>query len=129
MQLLKFDESLADLRWQFKLEDDFLWFLSPHLWTTLTVDGGSCAIDADGTGGVVQLITGATDNDEIALATTNELFLFAADRALYAEVRIQFTEANTDDANVMFGFMDAMGANALLDNGGGPAASFDDSLP
>lgn len=128
MQLLKPSEILGDLRWQFEVIDDFHWFLSPHLWTTLTADGGTLAIDADGVGGVVQLVTGATDNDELCLATTNELFLFAADRTIYAEVRIQYTEASTDDANVMFGFMDAMGANALQDNGAGPAASFDGAI-
>jgi len=37
---------------------------------------------------------------------------------------VQWTEANTDDANVICGFKDAVAANSLLDDGGGPAASY-----
>jgi hypothetical protein len=63
---------------QVELFDDFLWYLSPHLWTSLVTDTNSAvAIDADGVGGQITVFTGdGTDNNEAALATTNELFLF-----------------------------------------------------
>lgn len=129
MQKLKPSLWLPNARWQFEVFDDFFWYLSPHLWTSLAADGGSSvAIDDDGTGGVLTLTTGATNNNECAVVTTNELFDIIADQPISAEGRIQYTEANTDDANVAFGFMDAFGADALLDDGAGPAASFDGAI-
>jgi len=78
----------------------------------------------DGIGGLVTLTTGNTDNDECYLHATQECFLFAAGRPIIFETRLKYTEANTDDANVCCGLMDAVGANSILDNGGGPAASY-----
>lgn len=106
-------------REQYSLFDDFLWYISPHMWTALAADGESPAIDADGEGGVVQLVSGATDNDELGVFTTNELFIFAADRPIHAIGRIQYSEANTNDANVAFGLADAAGADLLGDDGAG----------
>lgn len=107
-------------RHQFELFDDFLWHISPHLWTNLASEG-TVAIDADGVGGVVDLTASNTDNNEVALVTTNELFLLASDKPVMAECRLKLVEANTDDANVAFGFADAIGANLLLDDGAGPS--------
>ena len=116
---------LSTLKHQHELYDEFYWYLSPHLWTSLAADiGATVAIDADGVGGVVQLTTAATDNNEAGLFTTNEAFLLAAGKSLHAGVRLQFAEANTDDANVAFGFGDALGANVLLDDGAGVSTSF-----
>lgn len=108
---------------QFELYDDFLWYVSPHLWTSLAADTNTAvAIDADGESGVLSIGTGdATDNNEAGTFTTNELFKFAADRPLCAEARIQFTEINTSAANVAFGFADAGGADLLGDDGAGDA--------
>jgi hypothetical protein len=64
------------------------------------------------------------DNDEAYVESANEVFKFAADKPLLFESRVQFTEANTDDANVLVGLMDAVGANSLQDNGAGPPASY-----
>jgi len=87
-------------------------------------NGGTCTI-ADGVKGVCALAPGATDNDEIYLATTDETIKFLAGKVFIAETEIQFSEANTDDANVLFGMMNAVAANALIDDGGGPRASGD----
>ena len=51
-------------------------------------------------------------------------FRFAIDRPLAFEARVKFSEAAVDAANVLVGVMDAVGANALLDDGGGPKASY-----
>lgn len=108
---------VKDRRW-FSLEDDFLWYISPHLWTALASDSTvTVAIDADGVGGVVQIGIDATNNNEACIATTNEVFKFASDKPLVAEARIQYTEGNVDDANVAFGFADAFGANLIADDG------------
>lgn len=63
--------------------------------------------------------TGATDNNEVMVRSTNEVFKFQADAPFVFESQIQFTEANTDDANVAVGMADAAGANLLSDDGGG----------
>lgn len=116
---------ISELRLQSELVDDFFSYTNGQLWTKVDGDSGaSVAIDADGTGGLVALVTGATDNNEAYLHSTNELFAFAASRPIEFEAGIQFAEASTDDANVLVGLMDAVAANALQDNGAGPKASY-----
>jgi hypothetical protein len=107
---------------QVELFDDFLWYLSPHLWTSLVTDTNSAvAIDADGVGGQITVFTGdGTDNNEAALATTNELFLFAAGKPFVVECRLKFSQINTNAANVFFGLADAIAADLMVDNGAGP---------
>lgn len=118
------------------------YFVSPHsfhyledfygldttLWSTVAADSGaSVAIDADGVGGRLLLTTGATNNNE-AYAFSKEIFKFAEDKPLIIDARLMWAEANTDDANIMFGVMDGVAADALVDDGAGPKASFDGAL-
>ena len=117
---------VVDLRDELKLRrafgffDDFEWLISPHRWTNLAADVGTTAFaEGDRESGRLSGATGATDNNEIDIRTTTEPFLVAANRQLIFEARIQYTEANTDDANVMVGFMSALAADSLVDNGGG----------
>jgi hypothetical protein len=106
--------------------DDFEWYISPHRWTSLAADAGaSVAVGASAQAGTVVLTTGATDNNEAAVATTNSPFKMADDKPLFFEARVQYAEANTDDANVYAGFADGLNsANLLVDNGAGPKTSF-----
>lgn len=107
--------------------DDFLG-LNTSIWTAIEADDTSAvAHDADGVGGLVSVLAGGTDNHEAYLHTP-ELFKFAADKPCVADVRLSFAEANTDDANILVGFMDGVAANALVDNGAGPKASFDGAV-
>lgn len=64
------------------------------------------------------------DNDEIYVLTPKENFLFVDDQPLIVEIRLSFQEAATNAANVVFGVMDAVGANAMVDNGAGPKTSY-----
>ena len=108
----------------FSLFDDFIGLDSTR-WNTIATDvGASVAIDTAGVGGVVQLTTGGTDNNE-AYLYTNEILKIAANKPLELEARIQFAEANVDDANVLVGVMDAVAANHIVDDGAGLVASFD----
>lgn len=108
--------------------DDFGMYTTVHNgWTTGAADtNATVSCDADGTGGILQLYTGdATDNNEVGVRTTNERFLPAIGKPMLLESRIQYTEINTNAANVCFGAADVMaGANTLLDDGAGPAATF-----
>jgi len=125
MKLINLPDEAHQLRLTHGFFEDFDHFVDGDRWTMVDADSGaSVAEDADGVGGVVLLTTGATDNNEAVLATSNELFKFASDKPLVAEARVQYAESNTDDANVLFGVMDAIGANSLQDGGAGPKASY-----
>lgn len=95
-------------------------------WNILASDEGVFTI-SDEAGGIIVLTPSdatAADNDEIYLYRSIEQFLIAAGKPLEAHGRLRFSEANTDDANVLFGVMSGVAANALQDDGAGPAASF-----
>lgn len=112
----------------FGIFSDFVNFVTAQDgWSSLAADtNASATIDADGVGGILVLNTGdATDNNEASVFSTQELFLSAPGKPIRAMCRLQYTEPNTNAGNVAFGLADVMGgANTLLDDGGGPAASF-----
>lgn len=111
---------------QFGLFDDFLWEITAHMWTNTLTDSGTASV-GDAVGGILALVPSdgtVADNDEAYVRSSGEIFKFAAGKPMYAEARVQFTEANTDDANVIFGFASAVAANHLQDNGAGPLASY-----
>lgn len=114
------------LRRQFGFFDDFEWYISPHRWTSTLTDSGSATITTDPCGVLAVAPSDGTvaDNDEGYVLTTNSPFKFQNEKPLLGASRLQFTEANADDANVMFGFMNAVAANAIVDDGAGPKASF-----
>jgi hypothetical protein len=106
--------------------DDFHWFISPHLWTNLAADAGVTGFAAaDTAGGNISGATGATDNNEIAVASTKKPFLLADDKPAFFEARVQYAEAATSAANVAVGFGDTIGsADFLVDNGAGCRSSW-----
>lgn len=112
----------------FGFDEDFPEFVSGDLFTDLSPDSGAAVAITDAAGGVVTLTTGATDNNECYCHTTKELFLFAAGKPIFYETKLKWTEANTDDANVLAGFVDAAGANTIVDDGAGPKASYSGAL-
>lgn len=116
--------SLLKGRRAFGFHEDFFEFVTGDLGTSLAADVGSSVAAGDAAGGVLVITTGATDNNEAAWKTTKELFKVADGKPLVAEARLQYAEAATNAANVLFGFMDAIGADAVLDNGAGPKASY-----
>jgi hypothetical protein len=85
-------------------------------------DGGTVSI-ADGVKGIVALSPGAADNNEIYMASAVEVFKFAERKPIVFEALVQFSEANTDDANVVIGLIDAVAANTLVDDGAGVKAN------
>lgn len=101
---------------------------------TATVGGYAEVSDAgtivttDAVGGVLSVPTGGTDNNETYVSTIHEIVKVADDKPIWFEARVKLTEANTDDANIIVGLSDTVGANTLLDNGGGPAASYDGAV-
>lgn len=104
-------------------DDDFNHVVTGDTWTTLVADTTPTVTVGDAAGGIVALYTDTTDNNEVALRTTKELFKCATGKNIYAGWYAQYTEANTDDANIFMGFMSALAANSLQDNGAGLRAS------
>ena len=106
--------------------DDFRAYVSADEWTVVATDSGGAVLQ-DETGGVLLLDASdgtVGDNDEVYLHTTKEQFLFEADAPLIFECLVKFTEANTDDANIMIGLANAVAADHLVDNGAGPLADY-----
>jgi len=122
--LINKPDSIEKRRLAFFIEDDFEGFNTGDTWTSVVADAGTSAAATDAAGGVLALGTAATDNNEAYVKTTKEVFKIAANKTIEGQVRVQFSEANTDDANVFAGFADAIGANTLVDDGAGMKTSF-----
>lgn len=125
------DETLIQLeRRAFTVGSDFTAVDSLAAFSTVEGDASASvalATGASAVGGKALLTTGAVDNAE-AYVFTQEVFTFSAKSTVVAEAFLDFTEGNTDDANIIFGLMSGVAANALLDNGGGPAAAYDGAV-
>lgn len=106
--------------------DHFTSFLSGGEWTTVATDSGTATVGDAANGELALAPSDGTvaDNDEIYVKATNETLLFAANRAISFAALVKWTEGNVDDLNVAVGFMNAVAANSILDDGGGPKASF-----
>lgn len=101
--------------------EDFFEFVTADLWTVATTTDGTATL-GDAAGGIMSILTAVAteDNEHTVLATTKELFLFAADKPILFEARVDFDEANTDDANMYVGLMSAAGTTPMQDDGAGP---------
>lgn len=97
--------------------------MTSDLWTSLAADTTSTVAESDAANGVLVLTNSNTDNNECAVFTTTEPFKVAADRVIYGEVRLQFTELTGGASNVAFGFGDTMGAANFIADGGSQTSS------
>jgi hypothetical protein len=117
------------------VSDEFNNYSSGGLWTSLTTGSVTVATGTPTTptsGAMVSalIITGdATQNHDGAVATTNSLFQFLANKPLVYEALLQFTEQNTNNMNLAAGFGSSIGSANFLQNGGaGPATSFSGAI-
>lgn len=104
------------------IQDDFLYDQIDTAGFIDTVTDSGTVTMGDAVGGVAVLYpsdSAVGDNDEAYFASPNEVFKLAAGKPLYAKARIQYAEANTDDANIFFGFANAFAADLIRDNGAG----------
>jgi hypothetical protein len=100
-------------REQFEIFDHFTEFTDAQRWTVAVAATGTAA--HEGPGRSRMKLFGTADNDPAVLATTHELFKFVANKSISAEGLINFTDVNTDDGAVGFGFADALAATTLAD--------------
>ena len=125
-RLVDLPDSARKLKLTHGFTEDFDHFITADRWTVTASDLGG-ATEQDAAGGVVLLDASdgtVADNDETYLHLSNEIFLWADDRPLVFAARVQYAEANTDDANIIVGLMDAWAADSILDDGAGPSASY-----
>jgi hypothetical protein len=121
----KFDchDELAKRR-TMKLWNDFLWYSSGGEFAS-TLGGAASAAVGSGLGGLLTISTiDSTLNREAYVATTMSLFAYSANFPFMGEAYLQYAEANTNKANIAFGFMSGVGAASMLDNTGEPKTSF-----
>jgi len=127
--LLQFPRYLYE-KGQVQIFSDFTEDFDAVEWVATLTDLGTASV-GDAARGLLALVPSdgtVADNDEAYLESPNEVFLLAAGKPLLFEARIQFTEANVDDVNILAGIMSAVGADTLVDNGGGPQATFDGAV-
>ena len=121
-KLLQLPEEALLMQRVHGLRDDF--YEEGDGWATTATDSGATAV-GDAVGGVMAITASdgtAADNDETYFHQAAETFKFADGKPIEMEARVQFTEANTDDANVLVGLLNAWAANAIQDNGAGVKA-------
>jgi hypothetical protein len=110
----------------FGVFDDFNHYTTAENFTSIVTDTGTIA-GSDAAGGILVITPSdgtAADNDEAYLKGTHEVFKFAADKPMVFEAKVKMTATAISTCNVIVGVKDAVAANSLLDDGGGPAASY-----
>jgi len=108
--------------------DDFQAFLTAQsgwAWTVVTAVDGTVLM-TDAVGGKIIIANGTAtiaDNEDTYLNREPEAFLPAANKPIITEALLQFDEVSTNTCNVIFGMTDAVAANLLVNDGGGPKTS------
>lgn len=91
-----------------------------------TITDTGTALVGDDVNGVITLTPSdgtVADNDECYIASANEIFKYGTNREIYGAAKLRFTEVSAGVANVAFGFQNAVSANSLIDDAGGPKTS------
>lgn len=120
--LVRYPEALKTVD-SVQIWDDFFWYVTAHQWTSLAADTTPTLTIPDVENGVLRLFTDTTDNNEVAVRSTAELFKFGTNRQIYGRCKLQYSENDTNKANLFFGFQNAIAANSMVDNGGGVRTS------
>lgn len=112
---------------QFDFLDHFAALDTTSTWTDTSADAGSApALLTTGVSGVA-LTTGTTDNFDCVLSS-KQVFDVTANRPLRFTALAQYTEANTNTANVAIGLSSSVAADTLGDNAAGPPSSYSGAL-
>lgn len=95
-------------------------------WNVVATDDGSASVTSgvDGSLALTPSDGTAGNNDEVYLVSAAPLFKMLNNQPILVETRLQFTEANTDDANVAFGLSSSVSANCIVDDGAGLLTNF-----
>ncbi len=108
-------------------QDDFIDHFnaldSTSVWT-VTAAGVGASIALSATGESAAVFTTGAVSEQDAILHTNRTWDIVDAQPIVCEFRWKYTEAATDDANVLLGLHDAPAADELQDAGGGPPASY-----
>jgi hypothetical protein len=121
-KLVRLPETLLQGRDQYGFYDHFTEFTDAQRWTVAVVGTGTAAHEGSAGRSAVKLFCTAA-NDAAVLATTHEIFKFRAGKAMLAEGIVIFTDVNTDDGHVFFGWADALAATTMADTTGAITAT------
>lgn len=105
------------------IKTDFATYVDGGDIAQVSVDAGGTIATSDAAGGKL-VVTNDGDAEDESLLGTDEIFLFAANKPLWATARFSITEANTDDCNAVFGFVSGGGASAIAEDGTGLPSSY-----
>ena len=109
------------------LEDNFAYYSSGTTWTSVVNNSGTVATGNFSPSGIL-FTTGGADNNYTYTYATNKNFIYIADKPIVFETIFKYSEVATTGTNIGFGFSDSVVAGSLVDNGGGPAASFSGAM-
>jgi len=126
LSLMQASDRFAKLLGNYEFIDDFDGEFVAEDWAAVG-DATAAPVAGDAANGTLVITAAAAtpaDNNEEYIHRPNENLLFASTREIIALFRLQYAEAATNAANIIVGMMDAVGANALQDNGAGPKASY-----
>ncbi len=95
------------------LFDDFNSYTDTQLWTKGHTGTGTSVANS-GINGNLVLTTGATQNNEVWVTTTNAFWKFQNNKPIIFEIALSYTEASTNKAGIAIGFGDVLGTAAFL---------------
>lgn len=121
-ELTRLGSSLTVARDQFEILDHFTEFTDAQRWTAAVVATGTVAHEGSAGRSAMKFFCTAV-NDAAVLATTHEIFKFRAGKEMAAEAHIIFTDVDTDDGMVGFGWADALAATSMADTTGAITAT------
>ena len=98
----------------YEIFDDFQHYTTADQWTE-AIEGASTITLPDGRSGL--RIYTSVDNEEAIVATTTEQFKFTANQPIYGEARILFTDSTDQESSLLWGFLDAIAADVIVDGG------------
>lgn len=114
--------------------DDFNYYVSTDMWTTVaTSAGGESVAAGNGDGGLLVLTTGGTQNNAVSARSTNKLWTFTNLKPIIFETVINYTDGDSNNAAMAFGFSSTWTAgtsstDVLTDTAGLPQTSFSGCL-
>ena len=127
LQAIASDPSMASVYY-----NDFMTYTSGEagLASTLTNSGTSAVVAASAANpcGVLEIASSdgsIVAEDEAYVGSESKVWILGNGKDLWYESLVKFTEANTDDANIIAGLSSLYNADMLVDAGVGPAADYD----
>lgn len=107
------------------LFDDWITYVDTQVWTKGTAGAGSPSVtNSDNLNGLLTLATGTTANDEAWVATTRKNWIVTASCAMVFETRINYQEANTNNAAIFCGMTDSFASGLMAAGGASLKSSF-----